>query len=322
MATRLRWTSLRSPLVTGPLVAALATIALVWRINSSAPPEHTAATYRSAAPDLTVAFVSDRAGGRSVWVQQGTNTPRQISRPGLQAHSPQWSPSGKELAYATARDENHFEVIVRNWSDGQERVAFQHDGPIGNVSWSPTDDALLIDRITESGAERSQELVTVALTGGPPRVITRSEPPALGQASWRAGHDRPIVIARVSDKSESHLEFYQEDDTLDVVWADTNDFSPAWSPNGSRLAFVRAEPGSGWTLMVSAPDGSDGRAITHSPRLMFKPSWSADGRQLVYERYDSTNGTLWVAPTDGSGRERVLFGGSDSQTSPSVRPAQ
>lgn len=305
----------------GPLVALASAVALVWGIvNSSAEPERRPPATPSAAPELTVAFVSDRNGGRGVWVQEGTTRPHLVSKPGLLAHSPQWSPSGDTLAYVTARDEQHFQVVVRDWASGKERVVLEHGSVIGNVSWSPDGETILVDRVVGAEGTTTQELIRQPVGGEGPRVVARSDIPAFGQASWRAGPDRPIVVARVAEKGESHLEFYRADDTLDAVWSATSDFSPAWSPDGKSLAFVRSEAGA-WALTVSAPDGSNASTVARSPRLIFKPSWTGDGRQLVYERYESTKGSLWIAPSSG-GRERVLFGGDDSQTSPSVRPQQ
>lgn len=52
-------------------------------------------------------------------------------------------------------------------------------------------------------------------------------------------------------------------------------FNPAWSPDGSRIAFANLpadEPADIWTMR---PDGSDKRRFTNTPDFFdFRPSWA------------------------------------------------
>lgn len=93
-----------------------------------------------------------------------------------------------------------------------------------------------------------------------------------------------------------------------VVGSPGWDESPAWSPDGSRIAFDKGiyEAGAGDDVLKSIDVwivGADG----HRPRRVTRdgsassPSWSPDGRELAFAR---GNGVFVVRP-DGSGKRHV-----------------
>ena len=80
---------------------------------------------------------------------------------------------------------------------------------------------------------------------------------------WRRGAKRNVTLTRGGLES------------------DPVDDAPAWSPDGSLIAFERSRLGKRPQLYVIAPDGTGLRRLTTTPRS--NPSWSPDGRHLVYD---------------------------------------
>jgi TolB protein len=94
---------------------------------------------------------------------------------------------------------------------------------------------------------------------------------------------------------------------------DTGDGSPAWSPDGARIAFVsnRAESArcffhdcAGYTneLYAMDADGGDVTRLTETPHEEASPAWSPDGERIVYSRILDANASheLYVVNADGS----------------------
>jgi TolB protein len=58
--------------------------------------------------------------------------------------------------------------------------------------------------------------------------------------------------------------------------------TPAWSPDGSRLAVVIEDVG-GTDVWVIGADGRRARRLTSGPEVEQSPRWSADGRRISFE---------------------------------------
>ena len=57
--------------------------------------------------------------------------------------------------------------------------------------------------------------------------------------------------------------------------------TPAWSPDGKSIAFVRGKGGN-WDVYVMNADGSHRRKLTKSPSEDAFPSWSPDGKTMAF----------------------------------------
>ncbi len=65
---------------------------------------------------------------------------------------------------------------------------------------------------------------------------------------------------------------------------------PAWSPDGTRIAFVKYEIGRKSSQIFTAnPDGSQWKQLTRGPYYNWTPRWSPDGKQLVFETTRNDN---------------------------------
>jgi Tol biopolymer transport system component len=99
------------------------------------------------------------------------------------------------------------------------------------------------------------------------------------------------------------------------------DGDPAWSPDGSKIAFVsdRAGPTSVW---VMNPDGTGQTRITQSGASDDRPAWSPDGTQIAFGRgRDEESGTtIFVMDADGSHQRQLVPGdGREPAWSPDGR---
>jgi Tol biopolymer transport system component len=101
----------------------------------------------------------------------------------------------------------------------------------------------------------------------------------------------------------------------------TNDWYPAWSPDGSRVAFASSRSGNEdiWVKEV----GGSGRAELlqeGGENQVFPRGWSPDGEWLIYEQVDPANNTdLYAVRADGS-ETVALVASSFTETFASISP--
>ena len=78
-------------------------------------------------------------------------------------------------------------------------------------------------------------------------------------------------------------------------------YSPAWSPDGSKLAFVSSRSGDEEIYLARA-DGSGVTRLTRSAGPDLSPAWSSDGRRLAFSR----NAEIWTMSVNGSAQRPLV----------------
>ncbi len=84
-----------------------------------------------------------------------------------------------------------------------------------------------------------------------------------------------------------------------------DEVNPIWSPDGSRIAFIKSRP---WTLYTMASDGSNQRDITPQGLEVKNdpPVWSPDGSRLAFLANEGPQVfAMYTIATDGSDPRRV-----------------
>ena len=96
------------------------------------------------------------------------------------------------------------------------------------------------------------------------------------------------------------------------------EFSPAWSPDGTKIAFSRFT-NSHFQIFVMEADGSGATQLTFDDAAATGAAWSPDGTRIAYTRCaDSCD--VYVMDADGKNARRLTYGDPPGDESPTWSP--
>jgi Tol biopolymer transport system component len=157
-------------------------------------------------------------------------------------------------------------------------------GEITRASWSPVDESIMV--VECRAANRPDRLLVIKLDGtlirelrtGVPRVEDPTiSPDGQTVAYWgndtTGGPNGGSIYTLAMDGSSEPVQLTNR--------RAGSDADPAWSPDGSMIAFRRRGPNDNFDVYVMGSDGSGVRPVATGPAVEEKPAWSPDGRQLM-----------------------------------------
>jgi Tol biopolymer transport system component len=97
-------------------------------------------------------------------------------------------------------------------------------------------------------------------------------------------------------------------------WIDEGEF-PAWSPDGTRLAFCTTAGSNYGQIRIVNADGKGKRQLTHLKTGVCFPEWSPDGKEIVVTLFEPTSTSLAIVDENGT-LVRNLGPGSEAHWSP------
>lgn len=217
-----------------------------------------------------------------------------------------WSPDGGRLAF-TSRHEIVSSIYMLQLSDGASRRLTDETENAGYADWSPDGSQIVYNAMEESG----RHLFLRRTSGGNRQQLTDAPNTEDNFPDWSPDGSK-IVFARYDQATVVEEDVDAEIYLLDLEEGSARSLNvrgtaPAFSPDGSRIAFVSDLNGA-QDLYIMNADGSDIVQVTDDPGYDLWPAWSPDGGQLAFaSNHNGNNGNydIYVVNLDGSNRERL-----------------
>lgn len=249
-----------------------------------------------------IAFISDRAGNKEVYVMEadGSNR-RRVTGNGSVNLFPGWSADGATLVYTSLR-KGRFDLLTL--ARGRRPAGPLLTAPDQKYRgvWHPRDGTLALTMHRDGNTD----LYTVRKNGRKLRRLTTSR--AIENSPTWAPDGKQIAF--VSDRSGSpqlYVKDLKSGEERRLTYRGSYNATPAWSPNGNWIVFS-ALTGSNFDLYLIDPETGYTTPLVVHPRGDEDPAWSPDGRKIVFSSSRRGRKELYQIDLDGRNLRRVTSG--------------
>lgn len=195
----------------------------------------------------------------------------------IRDNNPEYSPDGLKIAFDRTPSSGQTDIFVMN-ADGTNPHAVTSGGP-----WAPPNTNVNSD---PTWSPDGTKLAFVSNRDGNKKLEI-----------WVVNVDGSGLIKLTTDIQIST-------DGTGPVYG--HDFSPTWSPDGTRIAFSSGRDGlSGTELYVMNADGSNQTRLTNNAVDDRYPTWSPDSQRIAFYRNGSSTTGINIINRDGTNEVNI-----------------
>jgi Tol biopolymer transport system component len=271
-----------------------------------------------------MALSVDRSGDKHILLQS-----RPLDSEPASETAPAFSPDGASVVYASDSGSPGIHHIVIRALTGSS-TGRGGSGPVRMLTSGPQDDTnpvwsrdganIAFLRTIDAAALQA---IVIPAAGGRERVVANlpgSRPSARKYLAWAP--DSGAIVASNRLKAAFALRLYRfpisggRAQALSEGPDAAQDVSPAFSPDGQWLAFLRWENGATYALWAVPQPGGKPKLLVTSPVPITSFAWKSDSRTIVYGGGPLSTGELRQVKVDGHDALApfVLEGSSDQIT--------
>ena len=207
-------------------------------------------------------------------------------------YQPSWSPDGKELAFVDAPPSGgNSSIYVQAAGDTKPRKLISGGGCISSPVWSPDGRFLAFIRATQDAAE----VLIFSLHDSISRKLTTIFPHRYGldfrRLDWSPDGSFLVVDDKTTDTDPLSLYLVHVSDgkkirltypNMDII----GDVAPRFSPDGTRVAFIRMKYQFQEGVFVLPVTGGEARQLTDQQHVLSDVDWQSNDGLVFNGRLD------------------------------------
>ena len=219
-----------------------------------------------------IIFVSTREGDPDIFIMDsdGTHIQKLTDDPADDL-DPSWSPDGKQIVFASNRSGHYNLYVLDVDTKSVERLTDEASND-RHPDWSPKDNVILF----QSDRKNSNEIFSVSVNTRMVTQITNHDTTDSAHPVWA-----PVGLAFLYELilDEGHSGIATSDfpggHFQTVVGVSDSSLWPAWSPDGSQIAFVSNRDGQ-TDIYIVDKDGIAIHRLTDNPAVESELDWTAE----------------------------------------------